>query len=175
MTPAEVLENHQSGLHYNYYRTYDPTSGRYIESDPNGLRGGLNTFNYVDDNPLLYFDNLGLAKVCYSWDGDYPHRYICVRDECAGNYPWTGNWPNCPGGGRIIDDSSNNALLCSDDPGGNSDCERLAYDECVLTHIGQTLACSEYDKLTNNCLHWVSNIRTTCRKLAEESCAGGGW
>jgi len=33
----------ETGLHYNYRRDYDPSTGRYIESDPIGLDGGLNT------------------------------------------------------------------------------------------------------------------------------------
>ena len=32
---------------YNYYRDYSPEIGRYIESDPIGLSGGLNTFGYA--------------------------------------------------------------------------------------------------------------------------------
>ena len=49
----------ESGLHYNYFRDYDPTTGRYVESDPIGLGGGLNTFGYVGGNPLKYTDPKG--------------------------------------------------------------------------------------------------------------------
>ena len=49
------------GLFYNYYRDYDPVSGRYVESDPIGLDGGLNTYGYVYASPLVFFDPDGLA------------------------------------------------------------------------------------------------------------------
>ena len=48
-------------LHYNYFRDYDPSLGRYVESDPIGLRGGLNTYSYVMNNPLKNIDINGLA------------------------------------------------------------------------------------------------------------------
>lgn len=49
-----------TNLFYNYFRDYDPSTGRYVESDPIGLSGGINTYAYVGGAPTLYSDALGL-------------------------------------------------------------------------------------------------------------------
>lgn len=59
--PGQYYDS-ESGLHYNYFRDYDPETGRYVESDPIGLDGGLNTYGYVESNPLAYLDPFGLAS-----------------------------------------------------------------------------------------------------------------
>ncbi len=56
----------ETGLYYNYFRDYDPATGRYVQSDPIGLSGGLSTYNYVGADPLTFADPLGLAKCTYS-------------------------------------------------------------------------------------------------------------
>jgi RHS repeat-associated protein len=50
----------ETGYYHNGFRDYDPTLGRYLESDPIGLWGGLNTYAYALNNPINYFDRLGL-------------------------------------------------------------------------------------------------------------------
>lgn len=50
----------ESGLHYNMNRDYAPALGRYIESDPVGLSGGISTYAYVDSQPLDKIDPMGL-------------------------------------------------------------------------------------------------------------------
>ena len=49
--------------HYNYFRDYNPKTGRYIENDPIGLKGGTNTYSYTRSNPAGAFDSSGLDTV----------------------------------------------------------------------------------------------------------------
>lgn len=49
-----------TGLSYNYFRNYESATGRYVESDPIGLRGGIATFSYATQSPLRFADKRGL-------------------------------------------------------------------------------------------------------------------
>ena len=50
----------ETGTMENHMRVYDPKLGRYLQSDPAGLHGGLNTYAYVKNNPLQRVDPSGL-------------------------------------------------------------------------------------------------------------------
>jgi RHS repeat-associated protein len=81
----------ETGLHYNYFRYYNPQTGRYITPDPIGLKGGMNLFAYVDsvgkpvvgtnlyqyagNNPVNRIDPSGLL------DFDFDCFARCVEEE----------------------------------------------------------------------------------------------
>jgi RHS repeat-associated protein len=88
----------ESGLYYNYHRSYSPGLGAYVQSDPIGLAGGINTYGYVGGDPVGFFDPLGLnaqkiqssiadivdgalsgvekflGKCCNQWEREYEHN-----------------------------------------------------------------------------------------------------
>ncbi|SMN02381.1 Rhs-family protein [uncultured Candidatus Thioglobus sp.] len=58
--PGQYYDS-ETNLHYNIMRYYDPQLGQYITSDPIGLDGGMNTYSYVNQNPVNFYDPTGLC------------------------------------------------------------------------------------------------------------------
>ena len=84
----------ETGHSYNMNRDYDPGTGRYIESDPIGLGGGVNTYAYALESPLRFSDLFGqnVTMTCRSLDltakiGIYGIKHCSV-------FVW--HWENCP-------------------------------------------------------------------------------
>jgi RHS repeat-associated protein len=78
--PGQYVDK-ETGISFNYYRDYDPQTGRYIQSDPIGLKGGINSYAYVGSNPLSYVDSRGLAKWSGSTRSISVPRVVVSRDE----------------------------------------------------------------------------------------------
>ncbi|WP_158619362.1 RHS repeat-associated core domain-containing protein [Pseudomonas sp. v388] len=95
--------DHETGLHYNRHRYYDPQVGRFISKDPIGLLGGLNLYAYAP-NPVGWVDPFGLSAA----DGHAGRKPLSIKpnqnykcpckkweiseyDEvCEGNVPGVG-------------------------------------------------------------------------------------
>ncbi|MBS0422783.1 MAG: RHS repeat-associated core domain-containing protein [Proteobacteria bacterium] len=71
----------QTGLHYNYFREYDPAIGRYIESDPIGMKGGANPYMYSMDAPAQYADPFGLTPFGWPLSMILPKTDDCKASE----------------------------------------------------------------------------------------------
>ena len=118
------------GTNYNYFRDYDPAVGRYEQSDPLRLDGGINTYGYVHASPVRLSDPFGLALYCrrplsmpggnvaqYEVD-QLHHEYICTgpkSDRCGGLGP-SGSRFGSPG---VLEGDSPAAGTCVEVPDAN--------------------------------------------------------
>lgn len=84
----------ESGLHYNWHRHYDPTTGRYLQPDPLGMPDGPSRWAYVRNSPLMEVDpegkvipvliGIGAGYVVDYALGKYKERYCKCVDTLLG-------------------------------------------------------------------------------------------
>lgn len=146
----------ETGLHYNYYRDYDPSTGRYVQSDPIGLDGGLNTYGYVAGNPLSYSDPFGLCARGYS--------------------PVNGNPKVCMPNGMVPPDVCATPG-CKDLPfplpGDNRSAAQVECDSCVFVcKISITIATPFPTSIKNATISGAGTLSggTICRKICSDEC-----
>ena len=149
----------ETGKHYNYFRDYDASLGRYLESDPLGLRAGLNTYAYAFGRPLRWFDFFGLdVNVCFYADAAAGFGHIGFGpgggDGTSGFYPGGAN-----GMGQVKPDTQKDktcTLLKADSD--QDDCmERCKKD--------RTDNPGPYNLVTRQCTEFVRDCLVSCKVI----------
>jgi RHS repeat-associated protein len=165
----------ETGLHYNYFRTYDPVTGRYLESDPIGLEGGLNTFSYANNNSLLNADRKGLAYFAFR-----PLQGLEGPSNCAAG-TISDRFNIQPSHEQLFFEDGkqpanlgffSDSLVRPDKPenlNGYS-CQGERFDDCVMRKAVAITEGGSYCLLgiagaKNNCQDWAERVRANYRTL----------
>ncbi|MBN3733490.1 RHS repeat-associated core domain-containing protein [Burkholderia sp. Tr-20390] len=86
VTPKNLLRfqgqqvDDETGLHYNWHRYYDASSGRFVSQDPIGLAGGINVYQYAS-NPVEWIDPLGLAPRRPAHEASIQRKVSCLKAQ----------------------------------------------------------------------------------------------
>jgi RHS repeat-associated protein len=149
--PGQVFDA-ETGLHYNYYRDYDPATGRYVQSDPIGLAGGINTYAYAANSPTMLVDPLGLDP--------YAEPYPTVPPL----------WPYQPGS-DLTRNTANAIVDFVNDVGRTiwelcTDTDKEREEDCLRQWISDTQWCDTSFTGRKNvaCHRWAEGERERCRK-----------
>jgi len=160
------------GMSYNYFRDYDPNTGRYIESDPIGLRGGINTYGYALANPLKYTDSLGLDVFVCGRPADLPfpfgmfnHEWLLTDTLERGMGAANGGVPAQNGNSDLpftpveVVDHKDQSLE------DNARCDKVEKvdEECVNKLLKEGRSLGRFG-LTNNCQSFVMSVIIQCTK-----------
>jgi uncharacterized protein RhaS with RHS repeats len=138
-------------LNYNYRRDYDPQVGRYVESDPIGLKGGsYSTYTYVGGTPVDEVDPSGLQEVIPTPEGP---MVLPSLPGSTSNQDWN---HSRDAAAIAIQDAAQNAI------------DAIIRSATAATHAIRNAclnAMSEHDKRQANCQALKQSILNTCAGL----------
>jgi RHS repeat-associated protein len=121
--PGQYFDS-ESGLYYNYFRDYEKEAGRYVESDPVGLGGGVATYSYAEMQPLLRADRRGLWSFNSSCDWN---QRVAVSSA-------------------MLDLLRENRRLCESDTNSCSLCDCKSARKAILFLLSATFRCDRPSK-----------------------------
>ena len=155
----------ETALHYNYFRDYDPSIGRYGESDPIGLWGGINTYAYAKSSPLAYVDLRGLRvqRCCRSAQilrGKVDHCWFTTDTRAAG----MNSTPECRIAGDDYEPPYTTPVVVSDHSCDKPDfCEDVENidEDCVNEELGIGKSLGRFGP-TNNCRTFMIQVIDRC-------------
>ncbi|MED5547716.1 MAG: RHS repeat-associated core domain-containing protein [Pseudomonadota bacterium] len=75
----------ETGLYHYKNRAYNPELGRFMQTDPIGVNGGMNLYAYVGGDPVNFGDPLGLARVCVTPTGTHIQKCVYVDGNGDGD------------------------------------------------------------------------------------------
>ena len=169
--PGQYFDK-ETNLHYNYFRDYDPSFGRYAESDPIGLQGGPNTYAYAGLDPLRFIDPLGLAYFAkrplsempwlpfYSCNPIYDYFNVEISHEQL--FFEDGKSPSNIG---FFDDGT---LKEEPNPSGYR-CKSGKYNDCIMRKaVANTPPLPRYCIIGQNCQSWTARVKAEYGRLARD-------
>ncbi|MDQ0568338.1 RHS repeat-associated protein [Variovorax paradoxus] len=150
----------ESGLFYNYFRSYDARTGRYSQPDPIGLDGGWNRFGYVSGNPLTYVDSKGLLAALPA-----------SRSSAPGGIPWPSTAPHTD----AVPGSRPDAIdrLFPPEPSGSNE-NQLCFNDCTAERAGCTAMCTRARTDPNLPTVFGGSFGTCMRSCMPARCGGFG-